>query len=79
MQAKVSALRSRKVEVPILFVPPHIKKSQIYLPGNGEILVDDSIKNIVDWEQKGGNGIYFSEELEAPTKVRKIKSLKEII
>ncbi|MDO5569004.1 MAG: hypothetical protein Q4G04_02685 [bacterium] len=41
--------------------------------------MDDSIKNIVDWEQKGGNGIYFSEELEAPTKVRKIKSLKEII
>ena len=39
MEAKVKALRSRKVEVPILFVPPHIKKSQIYLPNNGEILV----------------------------------------
>ena len=26
MEAKVKALRSRKVEVPILFVPPHVKK-----------------------------------------------------
>ena len=26
MDAKVKALRSRKVEVPILFVPPHVKK-----------------------------------------------------
>ena len=34
MEAKVKALRSRKVEIPILFVPPHVKKSQIYLPNN---------------------------------------------
>ena len=34
MEAKVKALRSRKVEVPILFVPPHIKKSQIYFVSN---------------------------------------------
>ena len=48
MEAKVKALRSRKVEVPILFVPPHVKKSQIYLPNNGEILIDESIKNLID-------------------------------
>ena len=57
MEAKVKALRSRKVEVPILFVPPHVKKSQIYLPNNREILIDDSIKNLIDWEQKGGKSI----------------------
>ncbi len=53
MEAKTKALRSRKIKIPILFVPPHIKKSQIYLPNNGEILIDDSIKNLIDWKKKG--------------------------
>jgi len=79
MQAKVYALRRRKVEVPILFVPPHVKKSQIYIPNNGEILVDDSIKNLVDWKKNGGTSIYFNEELEKVPEFETIKSLKMVL
>ena len=79
MEAKVRALRSRNVEIPILFVPPHIKKSQIYLPNNGEILIDDSIKNLIDWEQKGGRGLYFSENLDFSNQFEVVKSLRRIL
>lgn len=79
MEAKVKALRSRKVEVPILFVPSHVKKSQIYLPNNGEILIDDSIKKLIDWEQNGGKGIYFNEQLDTSSKFETIKTLNKIL
>lgn len=79
MEAKVKALRSRKVEVPILFVPLHVKKSQIYLPNNGEILIDDSIKNLINWEQKGGKSIYFSEEADVSSQFETIKTLNKIL
>lgn len=79
MEAKVKALRSRKVEVPILFVPPHVRKSQIYLPNNGEILIDDSIKNLVDWEQNGGKGIYFNENIDSNNEFETIKTLSKIL
>ena len=79
MEAKVRALRSRNIEIPILFVPPHIKKSQIYLPNNGEILIDDSVKNLIDWEQKGGRGLYFSENLDSSNQFEVVKSLRRIL
>lgn len=79
MEAKVKALRSRKVEVPVLFVPPHVKKSQIYLPNNGEILIDDSIKNLIDWEEKGGKSVYFNEDLNFSNHFETIKTLSKIL
>lgn len=79
MEAKTKALRSRKIKIPILFVPPHIKKSQIYLPNNGEILIDDSIKNLIDWKEKGGSGIYFNEELVSTQEFMTIKTLEKIL
>ncbi len=79
MEAKVKALRSRNIEIPILFVPPHIKKSQIYLPNNGEILIDDSIKNLIDWEQKGGKSLYFSEKIDSSNQFEVVNSLRRIL
>lgn len=79
MQAKVKALRSRGIEVPILFVPPHVKKSQVYLPNNEEILIDDSLKNLVDWKQNGGTSIYFNEELVCIPQFKTIKSLNKVL
>ena len=79
MEAKVKMLRNRKVEIPILFVPPHVKKSQIYIPNNGEILIDDSIKNLIDWEQKGGRSVYFNEKLDSSSQFETIKTLKRIL
>lgn len=79
MEAKTKLLRNKKIEVPILFVPPHVKKSQIYLPNNGEILIDDSIKNLIDWEQNGGNSIYFNEYLESVSQFKTIKTLSIVL
>ena len=57
----------------------------VYLPNDGSILVDDSYKNIVDWNQNGGHGILFlnddileDEEMEL-MKITKVKSLKFLL
>ncbi len=79
MEAKVKKLRENSVELPILFVPPHIKKSQIYIPNNNTILIDDSIKNLMDWKQKGGKGIYFNEDCEKSVEFETVNTLKRIL
>lgn len=79
MEAKTKALRDRNVKVPILFVPLHIKKSQIYIPSNGEILIDDSIKNLSDWEKNGGKGVYFNECDCLSPRFETIKTLSKIL
>ena len=79
MEAKVNALRNYNVTVPILFVPPHIKKSQVYPPKNGDILIDDSIKNLVDWNQNGGRSIYFSEKNNNSSRFETVYTLSKIL
>ena len=77
-QAKIIELRDRRnIIVPIVIVPPHIKKSQIYIPSKGEILVDDSIKNINNWNLNGGNGILFCEDEDINN--NKVKSLEFLL
>ena len=79
MQAKVIELReNRKIQSPIIFVPPHITKSQICIPSNNEILVDDSIKNIKDWNLFDGDGILF-DPYDKTTVKRKVKSLEFLL
>ena len=79
MQAKVNKLRNCNINVPILFVPPHIKKTSIYLPNNGEILIDDSIKNLKDWKEHGGVGIHFDENLNFNSEFQTINVLKKVL
>lgn len=79
MEAKVKKIRSLGIEIPIMFVPPHVKKSEIYLPKNGEILIDDSIKNLKDWSNNGGESIYFNENLETFPEYETVNTLKRIL
>ncbi len=79
MQAKVEFLRSHNIIVPILFTPPHVKKSDIYLPNKGETLIDDSIKNLSDWEMNGGTGIYFNKNNDINEKFQTIKTLRKVL
>lgn len=76
--AKTEALRYNNINVPILLVPQNISKSQIYLPLNGEVLIDDNINNLIEWEEKGGKSIYFSATLEL-SDFKTIKTLKKIL
>lgn len=79
MEAKVKILRKYNVNIPVFFVPPHIKKSQIYFPENGEILIDDSFKNLVDWQRNGGESIYFNDKLDNSSQFETIRSLSRIL
>lgn len=80
MEAKIKLLRNKNIEIPVFFVPPHIRKSQIYLPNSkNDILIDDSIKNLVDWEQNGGTGIYFNENININNQFETVNSLKRIL
>ena len=79
MQAKVDVLRSQNVTIPILFVPPKIQKSSIYLPQNGEVLIDDSIPNLRDWQQHGGRALYFNLESNSNSEFEVVKTLKKIL
>lgn len=74
MQIKVHDLRTnRHITSPILFVPPNTNKHDIILP-NGQLLIDDSIRNISGWIEHGGEGLIFDESIKENSKT-KVKSL----
>ncbi len=74
MKVKVEDLRqNRKIQCPIFFVPPGIKKYEIIIPNN-QLLIDDSEKNINGWISHGGRGIIFDSTIPINTN-KKVKSL----
>lgn len=75
---KIKRLRQEDITIPFLLVPPHIKKSEIYIPNSKTLLVDDSIKNIRDWNSKGGYGVLFDPEDKSEEK-EKVKSLEFLL
>ena len=63
----IEILRSKQnIYVPIIFVPPGIEKHEIVIP-NGQILIDDSRRNIYGWNNHYGNGILFNKNIECST------------
>ena len=75
---KVAFLREKKIYVPVLYVLPRQKKSEVYLPSKDDILIDDKLRNCQDWEKIGGKAILFDSHLHKEEK-NKIKSLKQLI
>lgn len=74
MRVKVDDIRNhRQITVPIIFVPPGIKKHEVIIPNN-QLLIDDSKKNIFYWIKNGGQGLIFDEEIPQSEK-SKINSL----
>lgn len=73
-KVKIKLIRNEKIIIPIFIVPPHVKKSEIYLPDSKSLLIDDSQKNIDDWISHGGKGILFDAGARSNGK-DKIKSL----
>ena len=71
---KINLLREEKILIPVFVVPPHTKKSEIYIPDPKSLLIDDSKKNIDDWNNHGGRGLLFDEMAEGTDK-SKVKSL----
>lgn len=57
--SKKEFLKSKGIDVEVIDVHRPTMKSGAVNPINA-ILVDDDITNIIDWEEHGGIGIYFS-------------------
>ncbi len=74
MKVKVEELRNnRKIQSPVIFVPPGVKKHQVVIP-NLQMLIDDSKKNVRYWIANGGQGRIFDPSIEQDTDER-VKSL----
>lgn len=77
MKVKIEDLRNnRKISCPVLFVPPGVKKYNVVVP-NGQLLIDDSQKNIKLWISNGGEGFIFDRTITENTngKVRSLEFL----
>ena len=57
-RAKINFFREMKIKNNIIIVPDEVKKSQI-VDSFGNILVDDSNNNLVDWKENFGIPYYF--------------------
>lgn len=56
--SKIKWIRKMGIEQPILIVPYNVKKSDV-VDASGNILVDDCLKNLDEWVEKGGYPIFF--------------------
>ena len=56
--AKVKWIRDKNIKQNIILVPYMLNKSDI-VPVKGNTLVDDSLKNLEDWENNNGYPIFF--------------------
>ena len=78
MRVKIEELRNhRNIQCPVFFVPPGIKKYQVVIP-NGQMLIDDSKKNVRTWKENGGTGYIFDKTIEQDTDER-VRSLEFLI
>ena len=58
---KIKFLRSQGIKQSIIIVPYGLRKTDV-VEAEGNILIDDAIMNLDDWEASGGRGIYFNKE-----------------
>ena len=75
---KAVFLRENGIIVPIHYVLPMQNKSTIVKPSKNKILVDDDIKNCIDWEKNGGTAILFDPYAKTEDK-KAIKTLKKLL
>ena len=77
-EEKLIYLRENNINVPVYYTLPHQKKSDVYIPNNRTILVDDNLKNCIDWELSGGKSILFDRNYQGEEK-GKIRTLKKLL
>ena len=63
MQNKINFIIDKIGNFEIICVPKSIRKSLVVSAKNN-ILIDDSKKNVYDWENNGGKGILFNSEID---------------
>lgn len=80
--AKIKVLRDLGIKSDIILVPFNLKKTDVVNAKNN-ILIDDTVHNLDDWENYGGIPIFFNKDNKdidnwdnINTKYKKIKSLE---
>ena len=58
---KILFLRNKGIKVPVVLAPYPLKKNEIVCAKNN-ILVDDSLKNLEEWEKDGGYPLFFDKK-----------------
>ena len=56
--AKIKFIKSQGIELPIILVPYTVSKTDV-VSAYGNILVDDSIRNLNEWLSMGGYPMFF--------------------
>ncbi len=77
-EEKAIYLRERDIVVPIYYVLPKQKKSEVFIPKHHHVLVDDRVINCLEWEKDGGSSLLLDTNLSNKEK-GKIKSLKDLL
>ena len=61
---------------PIMYVPVSSFKSQIAMPNSGDILIDDDLKNVLEWELSGAKSYLFNQpDINYHSKVKSLEFL----
>ncbi len=83
--AKVKYLRNNNINMNIHLVPTKISKSDMVNP-KGNILIDDKVYNLDEWNSKGGVSVFFNKNNndidiygKANTKYKKINDLSILL
>lgn len=58
---KIKWLRNNGVKQSVIIVPYYFKKAEVVDP-TGNILIDDSLRNLNEWEEYGGIPIFFDKD-----------------
>ena len=76
---KCAFLREIGIYVPVYYALPMQPKSSVYLPDENTILIDDDIKNTIEWENSGGRSLLYNPHIKRDTQkiITKIPNLLE--
>ena len=77
-QQKLIYLREKEILVPIYYVLPFQKKSEILIPNKLTVLVDDKLVNCLEWKKAGGTSLLF-DPMDKEKEIEKIRSLKQLL
>ncbi len=76
--AKINYIRKFQSDITIIPVPREVAKNKVCISKDA-ILIDDYSGNLKDWEETGGIGIQFSEDLTKDKGFKVINKLDQII
>lgn len=71
-------LREAGLYVPIYYVLPEQPKSMVFQPNNRTIILEDDVRNTIDWEKNGGKSILYNPSAPISTE-KEVKELSHLL